>query len=1286
MKFYKILLLGFFFFKCPLFINAQNFATSKYEIKWLKNISLSGISTSKNQLFNFEGVIYNGDHSPVFFASLKNMVFEEVKDQELLFKKDFPTEIVVISDIAYEKKVPYGIVKIIPVRINKNTGALERLVSFELEIKVNSQMAKQATATRYYSPVSVLKNNTCYKIGVTEDGIFKLTDAFLKQLGVSPGTIDPRNIHIYGNGGGLLSNKNSDFRYDDLVENSIYVFGEADGVFDKTDYVLFYGQGPNRWKYNQANKMFEHKVHYYTDTTYYFISFDGGAGKRIVSQASMGATPTNTVTSFDDYYYHEENTYNLIKSGREWFGEQFDILTTRDFNFSIPNVDKTVPATVLVDVIAQSHLESSFNVKANQTDILTIPIPASGAEFTEAVALGPGAGIATSKGVILSSADLQVSLTYNKSTSTSVGWLNYIEINARRNLTMSGNQMIFRDQSSVGANKISQFVLSNSLSNTLVWDVTDPLNVKKQEVLFSGSQLNFITNTDTLKQFVAFNSVDFKIPGIIGKVESQNLHGISKADLVIITHPLFLKEANRLADYHRTRDSLLVQVVTVAQIYNEFSSGCQDITALRDFMKMLYDRAGNDKNALPKSLLLFGDASYNYKAVSGNSNFVPSYESLASLLPIYSFVTDDYFGYLDDYEGVIQENLNPDKIQLLDLNIGRFPVQTVEQSASVVDKIIHYSSVPGTLGPTNTDACYNQSASNSSFGEWRNYVTFVAEGEDGNVHMLQADSTSKMLSRRYHEYNMDKIFLDAYKQISTPGGKRLPEAKADILKRIEKGSLIINYTGHGSELGWAKSRVLEIADIESWTNFNNLPLFMTATCEFSRYDNPERFSAGELVLLKKNGGGIALLTTVRLVYSETNFTLNLNFYQNVFNPIGSRMPTLGEIYTKTKNDVGGNHNFTLLGDPAMTLAYPTNKLITTSINNKIVSTTADTLRALSKVTIAGSVTDPAGKILTNFNGIVYPTIFDKPELITNLGNNDPPGTKEMVFGLQKNVLYKGKVSVTNGNFSFSFLIPKDISYQYGNGKISYYTENGTVDGNGFFDNIIIGGSPKNAISDTKGPTVRMFLNDEKFVQGGSTDETPIIKAIVSDSSGINTVGNGIGHDITAILDGDASHVLVLNDYYQTDLNSYQHGKISYKLARMKEGKHTLKLKIWDVYNNSSESYLDFVVTNSAEFSLSHVLNYPNPFTTKTSFYFEHNKPCTPLDVQIQVYTLSGKLIKTIDENRIHADGYRIGPIDWDGRDDFGDKIARGLYVYRIKVRSLSDGSIVDKYEKLVILN
>ena len=573
----------------------------------------------------------------------------------------------------------------------------------------------------------------------------------------------------------------------------------------------------------------------------------------------------------------------------------------------------------------------------------------------------------------------------------------------------------------------------------------------------------------------------------------------------------------------------------------------------------------------------------------------------------------------------------------------------------------------------------------SNMADWRNQICFVADDGDGNLHSNQADNMARRLDTTVNFLNIDKIYLDAYNQVTTTGGERCPEVNEAISQRVEKGALIVNYTGHGGEVGWSLERILDVPTIQNWTNACNMPVFITATCEFSRFDDPARVSAGEYVILNKMGGGIALLTTTRLAYASYNEALNNSFYDAAFDRSSGRYPTLGELTAFAKTDNGSVsylRNFMLIGDPALTMSIPQNTIVTTEINGQTVGVFDDTISALSYVTIKGYIADQTGVMLSNYNGTLYPTVYDKAFEMKTLANN-PAENYVASFMLQKNVIYKGKASIINGEFSFSFMVPKDIQYTFGKGRISYYAENGTNDATGWYEEFIIGGSADTTLNDNTGPEIRLFINNDQFISGGTTNEDPVLLAFLSDENGINTVGTGIGHDLTVTLDANTSESVVLNDYYEAETDSYTNGTVRYPFKTLSEGTHTMTLKAWDILNNSSEASIDFVVTSSAILAISHVLNYPNPFTTYTEFWFEHNQPCCGLEVQIQIFTITGKLAKTINQS-VNTSGFRADPIQWDGTDDYGDPLARGVYIYRVRIKN-SDGQYAEKSEKLVIL-
>ena len=1281
MKFFIL----FFIFSLFSFVSfsQQKALSEDISIEWKPVQTINVSENFSNKYLSFQNAIYDFKYGklPIYYkrfplplsnfktsSKIINDKYIELTPEEVSVLEDsdiIKSDVLIETKLTADNKKPFVDISILPVRKNEITGKYEKLISFELDVylEINEDHISM-TKARTYTANSVLSTGNIYKLSVTNTGIHKITYDDLVNMGIDVNNINPQNIRIYGNGNGMLPESNSTFRYDDLFENAIYVEGESDGVFNQGDYILFYALSPIVWTYSPTEKRFVQKIHAYSDENCYFLTTDHGAGKRIEIQNSLTDTPTQTINTFNDYLFHEYELTNLINTGSQWFGELFDLQTDYSFDFNFPNIVAGSKVKLKTSLVARSTGSSStFNVNANGNthNVTILAVPESftsdyAREITDTISFNAG------------STDINIDIKYNKPTNNSLGWLDYIQLNALSNLSFTGTQMSFRNVSSVGTGAISEFVISNASNGLRVWDITNPFVPKYQEFNLTGNNLNFNVHTDSLKEFIAYDGQNYFSPKFIGKVPNQNLHGLGQYDFIIVTAPTFVGEAQRLATEHYNVNNLSTVVVTTDQVYNEFSSGVRDATAIRDFAKMFYDRASNAIE-MPKYLLLFGDGSYDNKnRVANNTNFIPTYESFNSLQPTASYVTDDYFGLFDTNEGE-----NSDGV--IDIGIGRFPVKTAAEAKNVVDKSIMYLAKQNLKPNSQSGQCSTFSGSISNYGDWRNVICFVADDEDGNLHISQAESLASIVDTTDKRYNIDKIYLDAYLETTDAGGQRYPEVNEAISNRVEKGALIINYTGHGGEEGWAHERVLTIDQINGFKNKYNLPVFVTATCEFSRFDNPAKTSAGELLLLNPNGGGIALLTTTRVAFANVNFSLNKSFYNYALDKINNEYPTLGDLMKHTKNSIGNvasARNFVLLGDPALKMVYPEFNVVTTSF--------PDTMRAMSKVTITGYIADDNGNVLNDFNGTVYPTVFDKPSYINTLVND--PESAPFTFKLQKNILFKGKARVVNGYFSFDFIVPRDIAYIYDNGKISYYAEDGTRDAKGYFDGFIIGGFDENYTPDTQGPEIRLFMNDTSFVFGGITNKNPNLLAILVDSNGINTTGNGIGHDLTTILD-DNNKIIILNDFYESDLNSYQKGRVVYPFYNLDIGLHNLKLKVWDVQNNSSEAYIEFYVTDSEEMAIKNLYNYPNPFRDKTSFIFEHNQTCSELTVEIQIFSMSGQLVKTI-ESQILSSGFRTEPIEWNGTNNMGAKLNSGLYLYKLLVKNC-DGLSAEKTEKLILL-
>jgi len=1148
----------------------------------------------------------------------------------------------------------------------KENGQIRRIIGYDFDIVYTGAFSRGKEKS--YAANSVLSDGTWYKIAVTQDGVYKMDKAFLQSLGIDVANLNPQHINVYGNSFGIMNESNAAPCVDDLKKNSITVVGESDGVFDDADYVMFYAAGPNRW--DLSGGLFNRKQHLYSELSVYFIHIEASDPPQRISTLNNNDSPVNqNVTSYSYYNIHELENTNLVKGGQRWYGELFDAQLSQSFSFNVPNI-ATNTATVRYAVAnnGSSNL-NNFKVYYNSALVNTLNLSSGGSDYAR-----------NSSSFTFTPVSGTVSLNYvfSRVNASVKGYLDYIELNCRRNLTMMGSQMRFEDLASVGVGNVSRFTLTNVTNDFTIWEISNITNPTRVNAGFANGELSFIQATDTLREFFAFKSSALLVPTAIGLVPNQNLHGLPQVDYVILTHKNFTAQANRLAALHQA-NGLDVVVVTTEEVYNEFSSGMQDATAIKRFMKMFYDRAAGDVNLQPKSLLLFGDGTYDPKnRLSGNNNFIVTYQFANSENHIAAMVCDDYFGILADNGGIADSDL-------MQISVGRILVSSVAIAKEQVDKIEHYMKNGSQLftGSAN-ECCMDQTG--TTFGDWRNnYVLITDDEENGYFIHTDAEPVSDEVHGLTPELNVDKIYSDAYQQISSAGGARYPEVFNAITNRVERGSLLLNYIGHGGEVGAAEERIITIPQIQSWQNINKLNCFVTATCEFTRFDDPSRVSAGEWIQLNPTGGAVALMTTTRSV----TFTVNTNtveaFYQYVFSRDANFEPlTFGEIMRLTKNNSGTGNNrrsFMLLGDPELKIALPRHKIVIDSINHLDPAIEMDTIRALSVASIAGHFEDYNGNVLNSINGVLTPTVFDKAKQTQTLGNDS--GSPVISYLTQRNAIYKGQATVTNGQFNFDFFVPKDIVYAYGKGKISLYGATTTTDANGLDTNFYVGGINTSAPVDNVGPEVELYMNDKNFVNGGITSTTPLLVVEASDEFGINTVGNGIGHDLLAIIDGETSNPIVLNDYYVGDLDSYKSGKIKYNLSSLAPGKHYMEVKIWDSNNNSSTARIDFEVREEENVELSHVLNYPNPFTTNTTFFFEHNQSCTNLETQIQIYTVTGKLVKTINEN-VPTAGFRVEGISWDGKDEFGDPLAKGVYVYRVTVE-LATGEVASKTEKLFLL-
>jgi hypothetical protein len=1165
------------------------------------------------------------------------------QDQLILGSTEIPAFPSVDFKVLLEKGNPTAIVNVLPFGINPESGKIEKILSFTIDL-VTEQSSPALKSAQVYANNSVLAMGDWYKIFIAESGVHIVTYDDLKNLGINMSGLNPDKIRIFGNGGAMLNTLAGNLTADDLTENALKVVTANPGVFAQGDYILFYGQGTQTWAMNALTARMEHTTHLYADEACYFVNVGLENGRRLSVDETPAGNPDYFTNEYTAVFVYEKELLNLIKSGRKWFSQKMDFYN-RTISLPRATFANTVPgqsAVMRYGIAGRSIVgEISFNFLVNNQVVGSSSLSKVGTASISDYARD----LTTSASFIPPSGQMDLQVRFNPSSSTDLGWLDFVSLNVRCYLKFTGGQMSFRDPKTFAPGRLTEFTLSDANAVTEIWDVSDPLNVSLVDFSRNGNNLILKSNTSVLREFVAHDGTSFKRVSYGSKIANQNLHSIGNYDLVIVTHPDFKKPAQTLAAAHNEIGEIAAIVVSLPEIYNEFSSGIQDITAIRNFMKMLYDRG--HEAGYPKYLLLFGNASYDVKnRISGNANFVPTFQSENSTSNVFSFLSDDYFVLLDDEEG------GNSAWGLLDMAVGRMPVRNLEQANVAVQKTIAYLK-----------------NDKSTHGDWRNVMMVIADDQDKNTHLNQSERLTDSIAENHPVYGIDKVYFDAYKQISTPGGSRYPDVNREIVTKVEKGALLVNYIGHGGEVGWADERVLEIADINAWTNFGRMGLFFTATCEFSRFDNPVHISAGELVFLNPDGGAMSMITTTRLAFSSSNAALNLSFADTVFSTASGIIPRLGDILKFTKNQNGTDANtrhLTLFGDPSLKMPIPQHKVVTTSITNANTGMLTDTLFATSLITVAGEVRNVNNQVMDGFNGEVQVKVFDKPSKIKTLGQDSDSYAVE--FTMQKNILYQGKATVNNGLFNFTFLVPRDIDYSYGKGKLSYYATNGLEDGHGFSDDFIIGGAQSIIQQDFTGPEIRLFMNDTNFIDGGIVSENPKFLAFLYDESGINTIGTGIGHDLVATIDGDNYSSVVLNDYYITDIDSYQSGSLIYKYFNLPEGEHVLSLKAWDIFNNSSEANIRFEVKRNIILAVDEVLAFPNPTAGPVSFRFGHNQFDGRFDVEVEIYSTTGVLVRSLGPLKVFSEGYESGSIFWDGNMANGAPVRAGMYLARLKVR------------------
>lgn len=1212
--------------------------------------------------------IINGKVLPI--ASYEKENFLDVLKYEISPEyynyTDFP-ELASFGDYGIARGLGVQDIRLFPVKfdVNTNTIKLYSKIVFQIDYgnaqftgrKVDDKLLKYSIINydaakfwiqegRRLSKVgnSVLATGQWVKFEAPAEGIYKIDKEKLESFGFNVSSIDPRTIKIYNNSGKVLSEKVTTPRPVDLVENAIMVAGENDGTFDQGDYILFYGRGSQFRDFDPVSKTIKRFNHPFSDKNYFWITAGGDNGKRIQNKSSLNTTEDyiqNSTVAFADY---EVNKINLAKTGRQFFGDDFSqSVPTRTYMNKLDYRISSLPINYKIRFVNASSANFTLSLAENSSNIYSGLLQGYTTSYTVGVAYPISAVFNGS----LPDNRSVLKFTLSSSSVSSVGYLDYFEISYEKELKPVENNIIFFSKDS---SVTVEYYLSGFPSSEIkVFNVTDYSNillVNPKPGFPSGGdyRFQFTEDADSIRKYIAVGNESFLIPTNPSTVENSNLRGITDgAKFIIISHKNFLDASGRLKNYRENETKIPIStiVIDIEKVFNEFSCGIQDVSAVRDFIKYAYD----NWQTKPEYFMFMGKGTYDYKNVEGFAdNYIPTWQTEESLKIIFgadSYSTDDFFARVDG------EDLKPD------IAFGRLTVRSLNEANTYIDKVVHYEK-------------------NSERGNWRNLITLVADdgltstGNDGNLHTAQSENLT--LTSIPPSFDLKKIYLADYPAVITGNGRRKPAVNVEIIKAINQGTLIVNYVGHGNPDVWAHEIVFERGVTIPQLKNDKYFFLCAATCDFGIFDIPNYKSGAEDLLFLKNAGAIATFSASRLVLSSANSNLNRVFFDSLFNLSREELNlpvSLGFAVFRTKVNLNqvNDQKFHLLGDPTLRLNVPQYFGSVDSINGQLLNADIQ-IRALSNSRISGTILKPDGTKWNEYNGEGLLTVFDseRKKYLEEIGNYE--------MRIQGGVIFRGRVSVNNGEFEAEFVVPKDISYENKKGKIIFYFFDLESDGLAFTNKIIVGGTDTTAVNDGEGPEIEIFFDNAAYLSSYLVGPEPNLIVKLFDETGLNTTGTGVGHKLEGILNKNQGSPIDFTEYFVGELDAGgKSGEINYKFNRMNDGDYTIEVKAWDVFNNFSNEESFFTVVSTNDLVVRDVYNYPNPFVSNTSFTFQHNLSFRPVDVKINVYTIAGRLIKQLEEKNINQ---KFVKINWDGRDEDGDQLGNGTYLYKLIVKT-TDG-------------
>lgn len=1095
---------------------------------------------------------------------------------------------------------------------------------------------------------SPLSNGQWVKLAVGKQGIFQLTGNQLKQMGLLIPCAS-HQIQLYSFNLANLQEMPTANSAVGLVENAIQVNDGGDGKFEEADHFLFYSEGPIQWKFNETDSLFDHVNNSIKDSVYFFLT-QGANGKRI-STATTQNNYDKIIDQFDERWLIEKDTISLLNSGQLWLGNAMGQGAGKQskliYTLNIEGLKIDNPVKFKTSYAASSFSgPGNFILKWNDQVIHTASInPVSGLVYDETAFLKRFNFEWNYNSIMPLPNTANISIDFASSAINSTGWIDFIQIEAKKNIGFFNTRSFcFRNNLAANNGIAVQYKIQGAEAASIVWDVSrsaSPINM--QLTIQAGGVGSFVHVSDTINEFIAVQQQVFESPVFAGKIANQNLLGVNNVDYIIITPAAYKNAASKLQAFHNSSSNLNVGVLLAEEIYNEFSGGQVSPIGIRNCIKYLAEKAVMQKNNAPKYLLLLGIGNFDLKKLNSSTQ-IPTYQSVNSTSLLSSYTSDDYYGLLSEGASMTANNSTPE----LALAIGRLPVRNPAEADTLVEKIIQY-----------------QQSLNE--GAWKNQLSWVADDGDYNLHLQDAEEITQNLQNKAPLWNHKKLYLDLYKATSTTTGNTYPALVTDLNQVINNGALILNYTGHGNYLRLSEEAVIADASIAQWDNRGKLPLMITASCDFAPYDQPQLSPIGFDALMKNGKGIVGVVAASRLVFAYSNKQLNDLFIQSLLvSDTAGKMSTIGDALRHAKNkywaqgpDRVNAFKFSLLGDPAMKLAAVKYKVKVDTINQKQFKG-SDTLTAGGIYKVTGRIEDN-GAVKTNFNGLVELVLYDAVKSINTMANL--PASMTVAVAIQENVLFRGKASVINGAFAIEFILPKETAGTNGALKMQLYANNDSEDAIGIYSEIFVSNKLDNSFSDTIGPVIKGFINDSNFVDGAWVTTNAKLLINLEDNAGIQTSGNALGHDIVMVVDGDFKNPIVLNNYYTAAVNTYKKGSIVYALPLFSVGKHTLIIKAWDLLGNSNTDTLFFVVPPTQDLMLRNFSISPNPVGASAKFSFEHNQQNTPLKLALAIFDINGSKVFSKQVEDSYSSNLVV--INWNASAGNGARLLPGFYYCRI---------------------